>query len=408
MFQYTHELIFNSLTMPDGSKRLVRNGGQTGPLTIKRGGEYWGRFIQDGKVYKTPGNVGVYEMLTIDVEKLGQIFPGQDGAFMNPGVYQLNMFVKLLDPHALYEFGYPNYQSFGRHILVGFDVEPTDEAADVALKIYESLEMAVRKEEFVVGGLDESDEDAPAVGEFAENATVIAIRANHYALRFAAVGVAAYDETTCDSCIGEYLPTIDILDNKNTSKNAAEVVVNGVEPFATGQWLIENLRFPTYPNIRYAAPFEEDRPVPGVVYVQYSFAYDSPRPQFGGLSGVGQKVEAITRHIYYVPASLADEFEAAFAELKHDGKAIEIVETMPEVTDPDGNSVSGGTDTTTPDTPDTPDTPATPTYTLLTEAPADWAENYTNYYTKSGDEYVAVTGESAPEFATDTYYSKSE
>lgn len=401
MFQYTHELIFNSLTMPDGSKRLVRNGGQTGPLTIKRGGEYWGRFIQDGKVYKTPGHVGVYEMLTIDVKKLGTIFPGQNGAFMNPGVYQLNMFVKLLDPHALYEFGYPNYQSFGRHILVGFDVEPSDEAADVALKIYESLDMAVRKEEFVVGGLDESGEEK-AVGEFAKDATVIAIRANHYALRFEAVGVAMYDETTCDSCIGEYLPTIDILDNKNTAKNAAVVIVAGVEPFATGQWLIENLRFPTYPNIRYAAPFEEDRPVPGVTYVQYSFAYDSPRPQFGGLSGVGQKVEAVTRHIYYVPASLADEFEAAFVELKHDGKAVEIVETMPEITDPDGNSVSGGTDTTTPDT------PATPTYTLLETEPDDWAQNYTNYYTKSGDEYTAVTGETAPTFKENTYYSKSE
>ena len=400
MFQYTHELIFNSLTMPDGSKRLVRNGDSTGPLTIKRGGEYWGRFIQDGKVYKTPGHVGVYEMLTIDVEKLGTIFPGQNGAFMNPGVYQLNMFVKLLDPHALYEFGYPNYQSFGRHILVGFDVEPSDEAADVALKIYESLDMAIRKEEFVVGGLDESGEEK-VVGEFAEDATVIAIRTNHYALRFGAVGVAMYDETTCDSCIGEYLPTIDILNNKNTAKNAAEIIVEGVEPFATGQWLIENLRFPTYPNIRYAAPFEEDRPVPGVTYVQYSFAYDSPRPQFGGLSGVGQKVEAVTRHIYYVPESLAADFEAAFVELKHDGKAIEIVETMPEITDPDGNSVSGGTDESTP----TPT--ATPTYTLLETEPDDWAQNYTNYYTKSGDEYTAVTGETAPTFAENTYYSKS-
>lgn len=73
---------------------------------------------------------------------------------------------------------------------------------------------------------------------------------------------------------------------------------------------------------------------------------------------------------------------------------------MPEVTDPDGNSVAGGTDTPIP-------TPA-PTYTLLTAQPDDWAENYTNYYTKSGNEYIAVTGNSAPEFATDTYYSKSE
>lgn len=343
MFQYTHEVIFNSLKMKDGSDRLVRDGGQTGPLTIKRGGEYWGAFIQDGKVYKTEGNEGVYELLKIDVEEFGNVFPGENGAFMAPGTYQLNMFVKLLDPHALYEFGYPNYRDFGRHILIGFDVAASDTAADVALKLYESLDMAVRKEEFLVGGLDSSDAENPIVGPFENNATVIAIRANHYALRFNAVSLAAYDETTCDSCLGEYLDPVDLFDEE-----AAEVVVAGVEPFATGEWLIENLRFPTYPNIRWAAPGFEDRPIPGVVYVQYSFAYDSPRPQFGGLSGVGQKVEAVTRHIYYVPASLASDFEDAFEALTHDGKAVEIVETMPEITDPDGNAVSGGTNTVDP------------------------------------------------------------
>ena len=258
---------------------------------------------------------------------------------MNPGVYQLNMFVKLLDPHALYEFGYPNYNTFGRHILVGFEVEPGDAAADVAAKIYESLCLAVDKDVLLVGGLDSSDE-VPIVGEFTENATTIAMRANHYALRFDTVGIAMYDETTCDSCIGEYLPTVDILNNKVGSKNAAVIVTEGVMPFATGQWLIENLRFPTYPNIRWAAVGAEDRPIPGVVYVQYSFAYDSPRPQFGGLSGVGQKVEAVTRHIYYVPEALATEFEDAFEDL-----GVEIVETYPEITDPDGNSVAGGADT---------------------------------------------------------------
>ena len=338
MFQYTHEVIFNSLTMQDGSKRLVRNGGSTGPLTIKRGGEYWKAFIQDQKVYKTPGHVGVYELLKIDVEKFADVFPPREDetSFMGVGTYQLSMFVKLLDPHALYEFGYPNYKSFGRHILVGFDVLPGEQAADVALKVYESLDLAIRREELLVGGLEGEGDDA-LVAEFKEGDTVVALRANHYALRFDSVGLARYDETVCDSCIGEYLPTIDIFKNKNEEMNAAEVEIDGVEPFATGEWLVENLRFPTYPNIRWAAPGFEDRPVPGVVYVQYSFAYDSPRPQFGGLSGVGQKVEAVTRHIYYVPENLAADFEAAFTDL-----GVSIVETMPEITDPDANTVSEG------------------------------------------------------------------
>lgn len=328
MFQYTHELIINSLTMPDGTSRLVRNGGDKGPLTIKRGGEYWKQFVQMQTVYKTVGNVGKYEILEIDVEKFSDDFPGEDSAFMAPGIYQLNMFVKLLDPHALYEFGYPMYQNFGRHILIGFEVSASDTAADVAKKIYESLDMAVRKEEFKVGSFK-----VDAVESFETNSTKVAIRANHYGLRFDTVGLAFYDETTCDSCVGEYLDPVSIFDRTDTDK-AATLKVEGVEPFATGQWLIENYRFPTYPNIRYAAIGEEDRPIPGVVYNEYSFAYESPRPQFGGLSGVGQAMTAVTRHVYFVPASLAEDFESALTDL-----GVSIVATNEiEVTDVDANT----------------------------------------------------------------------
>lgn len=44
-------------------------------------------------------------------------------------------------------------------------------------------------------------------------------------------------------------------------------------------------------------------------------------------------------------------------------------------------------------------------YSLTTSAPSDWSTNYTDYYTKVGDAYVAVPeGESAPTWAADTYY----
>lgn len=43
---------------------------------------------------------------------------------------------------------------------------------------------------------------------------------------------------------------------------------------------------------------------------------------------------------------------------------------------------------------------------VLSEQPADWAENYKNYYTKNGKELVPVSdnGGSAPEWAASTYY----
>ena len=47
-------------------------------------------------------------------------------------------------------------------------------------------------------------------------------------------------------------------------------------------------------------------------------------------------------------------------------------------------------------------------YTVLDAEPADWDTNYASYFTKSGEDYTAVTGDSAaPEFAAGTYYAKS-
>ncbi len=44
-------------------------------------------------------------------------------------------------------------------------------------------------------------------------------------------------------------------------------------------------------------------------------------------------------------------------------------------------------------------------YSLTTSEPDDWSTNYMDYFTKSGDAYIAVpTGTSAPTWAASTYY----
>lgn len=117
-------------------------------------------------------------------------------------------------------------------------------------------------------------------------------------------------------------PYIDIdkiylTDAKSGVKTKIEptVVEPRVEPFATKEWIIENLRFPTYPNIRYASastmPTAE-------VYTEYAFTYRVPRVGLGGLSGVGQALDAVTRHIFYVPTDLAASFEKGLDGLTFD------------------------------------------------------------------------------------------
>ena len=48
-------------------------------------------------------------------------------------------------------------------------------------------------------------------------------------------------------------------------------------------------------------------------YTEFAFTYSVPRVGLGGLSGVGQAMAAVTRHIFYVPADDAETFAALFA-----------------------------------------------------------------------------------------------
>lgn len=90
-------------------------------------------------------------------------------------------------------------------------------------------------------------------------------------------------------------------------------VVETVAPFATAAWLVENLRFPSYPNVRYAAKNSDEYPVAGRVYDQVSFQYTVERPGLGGLSAVGQAVTSVTTHVLYIAHEEADALAALFS-----------------------------------------------------------------------------------------------
>ena len=287
MFQYTHELVLNSLNTAISKKNSDDS------VTIERGGEYKAEFVQGGKIWKTTPVAGVLDKITINVTNLA-LEAGKD--------YMISMFVKLVDPHAFFEYGYPNYNSFGKQVLVGITATGTA-ATDAALILDSILPAAIENDLTFI-------KDAGSVG-----ANVV-LEVGHTGLRFDSMSISTYDPTTCDSCVGEYMDPVALIDKGNFVANTKVAhTTTGVDPFGTGEWLRENLRFPSYPNIRYAAVGEDNYPIPGAQYTMYSFAYESPRPGLGGLSGVGQAVTAVTRHIYYVHSSAVSDFETLVGNL---------------------------------------------------------------------------------------------
>lgn len=315
MFQYTHETILNKI---DGAK--LESAAITNPYTlkttnrivIKRAGEYYLDCIEkdaDGKpiIYRTEGVVGNPGKLTLNS---AQIALEQDE---NSAEYLLTF--RVITPNQFYaEYASPNWQVFGKPIVVGFKYNRGETPTEVIKK---AIELAIPEgNEFIKVEIEDTN--------------VVLTGTNNY-MTFDKVNLGKAAPLACpaDTCEVEYV----------TVPEFGTVEAN-VEDFATKQWLIENLRFPTYPNIRYASANDE---MPTAdLYTQFAFTYSVPRIGLGGLSGVGQGMTATTRHIFYVPKDKADDFEDIFgsATIKtldvagetFTGRGIDVVENNEIVT----------------------------------------------------------------------------
>ena len=283
MFDYTHEVIINSnVGTLTGGKRIATYEDEVlgvKHLLIERAGDYRSDLIfprGEAVVFKTPGYDGELATLTVTAPD----------SLTADDVYQFSVFVKLLDPAAIAEYAYPNWASFGKPIMVGFTHKDGGVFAD---ELIAALKDAI-----------------PFNNKFitvAKDSTSVVLTASMFGMEFSGAKLEKLVEGACDGC------AFDSYELVEDDYEATATVV----PFGTGDKLVENYRFPTYGNRRYAALNSDEMPIPGAIYTMYSFAYDSPRPGFGGLSGVGQKVDAVTRHIFWVKSDVVTDFDAALS-----------------------------------------------------------------------------------------------
>ena len=255
MFDYTHEVIINSNvgTLTGGKRIATYEDDVLGVkhLLIERAGDYRSDLIfprGEAVVFKTPGYDG--ELATLTVTPPSTLNAGE--------VYQFSVFVKLLDPAAIAEYAYPNWDSFGKPIMVGFTHKDGGVFAD---ELIAALKDAI-----------------PFNNKFitvAKDSTNVVLTASMFGMEFSGAKLEILVPGECDGCA---------FDNYELVEDDYEATAT-VVPFGTGDKLVENYRFPTYGNRRYAALNSDEMPIPGAIYTMYSFAYDSPRPGFGGLSG---------------------------------------------------------------------------------------------------------------------------
>ena len=266
MFNYTNEVIINDPAIIVAGTSL--NGLGEGVVAIKRGGNYVIDNIE-GKIFKTVGHTGTKAKAVITPASLG-----------NADVARLTIYLSTPGTEFV-EFGSPSWQEFGKPYIVETKAEDAEGlAAAIKLALNEdNAHFSVKVNESKV-----ELEVAETWMDFAE--------VNYDLVTFA----------DCSDCSTE---TIE-------SKAANVAITKGKTEFATAKWIVENLRFPSHPNRRYAPLYADEAPIAGTVYTEYSFEYRVKRSVPGGLSAVGQVADSIVRIVFYVAPAAQSAFEAAF------------------------------------------------------------------------------------------------
>ena len=268
MFNYTKEVIINdSAVIIKGDST---NGLGEGVVAIKRGGNYKIENIE-GKIYKTVGHTGTKAKVAITPAALG-------------GANVARLTIYLSTPGTEFvEFGSPNWQEFGKPYIV--ETTATDAAGLAA-----AIKLALNEDN--------------AHFSVKVNDTKVELEAAETWMDFAEVNYDLVTFADCSDCSKETVES-------KTATNV-ETITKGKTEFATAKWIVENLRFPSHPNLRYAPLYADEAPVAGTTYTEYSFEYRVKRSVPGGLSAVGQVADSIVRIVFYVAPAAQTAFETAF------------------------------------------------------------------------------------------------
>lgn len=296
MWNYYKTVVINSATAEDGHDMFFESevfspeqNKMVKAVSVWRNGQYDLDKVQP--ITKTEGHVGKNAKVSIDCTNLIPYEEVEGKRVYDLGLYQLTFKVEM-DGKFLSDWASPEYNGFYKPFVIGLEMtEDNREGGKASKYIAEQINLALAENNKFIKVYNYGDD------------VVIEATDNYMILNPENFKFEKYEVVGCDTCLGEYIP----------KKIVVKVNQKGEQPFATGTWLLENQRLPNSNNFRYFG-FNDEMPIAGALYNQYSFDYRSERPGLGGHSGVGQEIAAITSHTFFVmQGEAAEAFEAAFA-----------------------------------------------------------------------------------------------
>ena len=216
-----------------------------------------------------------------------------DTVAATPGIYRISLYVTLSGSQ---DERYANTRVLkGKPIFVEFEVTAKENtAALVADKV-----VAITKKYLQMVYEDK------IINIVKDSTTGIIIKGISGEQRFSKVALEKWennDWTTLDESINGVAGT------------KITVTAIGDNGFGTYRNIIKDLRLPTAANTRWTHIVQDETPVLGGMYDQYTIVYCVHRGVLGS-DAVGDDVTSITEHVFYVKSDVKVDWEAALAKL---------------------------------------------------------------------------------------------
>ena len=271
MFQYTNTIILNSNLDSSGKPKWTS---QEGNLNVKRVLKFVKENVQ--AIYKRAANDPVLSKAEFTMVNSGA------------GVYRVVLYMRLSGSNNSY---YSNDMVFkGKPLVYEFKVGAEDTATEMAT----AAKNAINKIATLYG------DNYITVDATGDKLTITGT--DEYQI-FTVAKIQKFDPTVNTALIGG-----EFVDN------IAATITNGKPGFGTYTQIIKDLRLPTMEAIRFGGINQEELPILGKKYNQYTIHYCKDRGILG-TDAVGDTVTSKTIHVFFVNEDIATAFETALGNI---------------------------------------------------------------------------------------------
>ena len=312
MFQFTTTTVINSAKdYTNPSVDLFK--GDSKYFDVKRVNRFKVKNIRS--VYKQDPVAQSNAKATIDMAKVKETLTANKAT---KGTFRVEIYVHLAQSN-----NNPLYSNTwvvkGRPWTFEFSATSTEEAGNIVDKV---IKMITKFKLFTM--------DTEQLKATKESTKLVLTAQDPYQI-FSKVELQYFDPsigTTTGCCTprGEYASV------ENYGVTDVVTITPGNEGFGTFEWIMRNLRLPTAEQTRWNALYQDDRPMVGATYTQYTLEYCENRGILGG-DAVGEETKSVTTHVFFVNQAVKTQFEAALtaAGITPLAPTAEAVETDAEV-----------------------------------------------------------------------------